>query len=217
MKLNWFSVHFCCLFVPDTNPHFWSKLHQTLYTSAPWSGGRHRVCMDLQYCTFPTVFNLFCHERVPNAVQKIAAGSRIFPQSVISVIPEHVRVMSQVWCSYCMSHALWVVHRKCEEHYDTHVSTCRNLIILWGSEQWIAIAFAIIHITILLKILTYNVPHLHLSFFPVLSTDNTLCHLLRLHIMSPSPPLSALPATYFPCQMTTQTCQPTQSHACLCR
>jgi len=34
--------------------------------------------------------------------------------------------------------------------------------------------------------------------------------------MSP-PPSSALPATYFLCQMTTQTCQPTWSRACLRR
>jgi len=45
-------------------------------------------------------------------------------------------------------------------------------------------------------------------------SDNTWRH-LRLHIMSPSPPSSALPATYFPCRMTAQTCQPTQSRACL--
>jgi hypothetical protein len=47
-------------------------------------------------------------------------------------------------------------------------------------------------------------------------SDNTWRH-LRLHIMSPSPPSCTLPATYFPCRMTTQTCQPTQSRACLRR
>jgi hypothetical protein len=31
---------------------------------------------------------------------------------------------------------------------------------------------------------------------------------LRLQILSPSPPSSALPATYFPCRSTAQTCQP---------
>jgi len=51
------------------------------------------------------------------------------------------------------------------------------------------------------------------STFPNRS-DNTWHH-LRLHILSPFPPSSALPATYFPCRMTAQTCQPTQSRACL--
>jgi len=45
-------------------------------------------------------------------------------------------------------------------------------------------------------------------------SDNTWRH-LRLHILSPFPPSSALPATYFPCRSTAQTCQPTQSCACL--
>jgi hypothetical protein len=35
--------------------------------------------------------------------------------------------------------------------------------------------------------------------------------------MSPSPPSSALPATYSPCRMTTHTCQPTHSRAYLRR
>jgi len=47
-------------------------------------------------------------------------------------------------------------------------------------------------------------------------SDNTWRH-LRLHILSPFPPSSALPATYLPCRLTAQTCQPTQSRACLRR
>jgi hypothetical protein len=47
-------------------------------------------------------------------------------------------------------------------------------------------------------------------------SDNTWRH-LRLHILSPFPPSSALPVTYFPCQMTAQTCQPTQSRTRLRR
>jgi hypothetical protein len=47
-------------------------------------------------------------------------------------------------------------------------------------------------------------------------SSNTRRH-LRLHILSPFPPSSALPATYFPCRSTAQTCQPTQSRACLRR
>jgi len=53
------------------------------------------------------------------------------------------------------------------------------------------------------------------STFPNRS-DNIWRH-LRLHILSPFPPPSVLPATYFPCRSTAQTCQPTQSRACLRR
>jgi len=47
-------------------------------------------------------------------------------------------------------------------------------------------------------------------------SDNTLRH-PRLHILSPFPPSSALPAIYFPCRMTSQTWQPPQSRAFLRR
>jgi hypothetical protein len=53
------------------------------------------------------------------------------------------------------------------------------------------------------------------STFPNRS-DNTWRH-PRLHILSPFPPFFVLPATYFPCRMTAQTCQPTQSRASLRR
>jgi hypothetical protein len=43
-----------CLFVPYTNPHFWTNRNQTLTTSPPWSGRDRRVCTGPQYLTFPT-------------------------------------------------------------------------------------------------------------------------------------------------------------------
>jgi hypothetical protein len=43
-----------CLFVPYTNPHFWTDRNQTLHTSPPWSGRDRRVCMGPQYFTLPT-------------------------------------------------------------------------------------------------------------------------------------------------------------------
>ena len=43
-----------CLFVPYTNPHFWTDLNQTLHTSPQWSRRDRRVCMGPQYFTFPT-------------------------------------------------------------------------------------------------------------------------------------------------------------------
>jgi hypothetical protein len=47
----------------------------------------------------PHLFDLFCRERVPDAAQKMAAGGRAIRQSVISVIPERVRVTSRTWRS----------------------------------------------------------------------------------------------------------------------
>jgi hypothetical protein len=43
-----------CLFVPYTNPHFWTDRNQNLHTSPPWSGRDRRVCMGPKYFTFPT-------------------------------------------------------------------------------------------------------------------------------------------------------------------
>jgi hypothetical protein len=48
-----------CLFVPYTNPHFWTDRNQTLHTSPPWSGRDRRVCMGPQYFTFPTFSTYF--------------------------------------------------------------------------------------------------------------------------------------------------------------
>jgi hypothetical protein len=33
-----FVCLFVCLFVPYTNPHFWTNRNKTLHTSSPWSG-----------------------------------------------------------------------------------------------------------------------------------------------------------------------------------
>ena len=56
------------------------------------------------------------------------------------------------------------------------------------------------------------VPHTNPHFWTDRTTHDvtsasTFCHLF--------PPSSTLPATYFPCRVTAQTCQPTQSRACL--
>ena len=54
---------FVCLFVPYTNPHFWTDRNQTLHTSPPWSGRDCRVCMGPQYFTFPTFSTYFVGSR----------------------------------------------------------------------------------------------------------------------------------------------------------
>ena len=50
---------FVCLFVPYTNPHFWTDRNQTSHTSPPWSGRDRRVWMGPQYFTFPTFSTYF--------------------------------------------------------------------------------------------------------------------------------------------------------------
>ena len=66
---------FCSfLFVPYTNPHFWTDLNQTLHTSPPSSGEGRGVCMDPQYLT---LFDLFCQEPVQNPGHNMAAGPRV--------------------------------------------------------------------------------------------------------------------------------------------
>jgi hypothetical protein len=52
-----------CLFVPYTNPHFWTDRNQTLHTSPPWSGRDRGVCMGPQYFTFPTFLAYFVGSR----------------------------------------------------------------------------------------------------------------------------------------------------------
>jgi len=48
-----------CLFVPYTNPHFWTDRNQTLHTSPPWSGRDRRVCMGPKFLTSSTFWALF--------------------------------------------------------------------------------------------------------------------------------------------------------------
>jgi len=53
------SFLFVCLFVPYTNPHFWTSLNQTLHTSPPSSGRDRRVCMVRKCLTLFYLFDLF--------------------------------------------------------------------------------------------------------------------------------------------------------------
>jgi len=77
---------FVCLFVPYTNPHFSTNLNQTLYTSPPLSGRDRRVCMVRRCLTFFYLFDLLHMKRVQNPGHNMAAGTRHFLHSVISVI-----------------------------------------------------------------------------------------------------------------------------------
>ena len=88
------SFLFVCLFVPYTNPHFWTSLNQTLHTSPPSSGRDRRVCMVRKCLTLFYFFDLLRRERVQNPGHNMAAGARNFRYSVMSVILADVSVTS---------------------------------------------------------------------------------------------------------------------------
>jgi hypothetical protein len=75
-----------CLFVPYTNSHFWTDMSQTLHTSLPSSGRDRKVCMVRKCLTLFYLFYLLRRERVQNRGHKMAAGTRHFRHSFISVI-----------------------------------------------------------------------------------------------------------------------------------
>jgi hypothetical protein len=144
--LKWGFVRFClfvCLFVPYTNPHFWTDHTQTLLTSPPWSGGDRRVRMD-QQCDLLGLFGLFCPEPVPNLAQKLAADARVIGDSVLSVIPARDAVASRTWLcsrrharSYWTCLALWIMHRKRWQVKGMHV--CKNGTPDKTGSKWIMI------------------------------------------------------------------------------
>jgi len=80
---------FVCLFVPYTNPHFWTDRNQTLHTSPPWSGRDRRICMSPQYFTFPTFSTYF-----------VGSGCR-FMHSRWLPAPHYSAIALYPWCGAC--------------------------------------------------------------------------------------------------------------------
>jgi hypothetical protein len=157
---------FVCLFVPYTNPHFWTDLNQTLHTSPPWSGRARRVCMDPQYFTFPT-FSTYL----------FGSGYRLVHNRWLPL-------------SRCTATALypWCGARWCDV---THSGGCamktprseRNACVWkWKPDEtgrklltnWTCNCIAVI------QMITYNLSNLRPSFFRSLSMNNKCFHLLNL-------------------------------------
>jgi hypothetical protein len=69
-EMVFFFFFFLCLFVPYTNPHFWTDLNRTLHTSPPSSGAGRTV----QYLS---VFNFFGQEPLQNPEHNMAVGPRV--------------------------------------------------------------------------------------------------------------------------------------------
>jgi len=90
---------FVCLFVPNTNSHFWTSLNQTLHTSPPWFGRDRRVCMVRKCLTFSTFLTFFFGNEC-RILDTKWVPAQVILGSVISVILAAVVVTSRKWhCS----------------------------------------------------------------------------------------------------------------------
>jgi len=78
-----------CLFIPYTNPHFWTDRNQTLHTSPPCSGRDRRACMGPQYFTFPNVSTYF-----------VGSGCRLLHSSWLPA-PHYPATALYPWCRAC--------------------------------------------------------------------------------------------------------------------
>jgi len=176
-----------CLYVPYTNPHFWTYRNQTLHTSPLWTGRDHRVCMGPQYFTFPTFSTYF-----------VVSGCQ-FVHSRWLPAPHCTATVLYLWRGACWCD---VTHGGlCNEKAEKWMECmCVKMETWWEGWKWLmnwtcnCIAF--------IQMIMYNLSNLCLCFFRSLSTDNTFFHL---------PNLSRRSAKYFANGMTRQCCQPWQS------
>jgi len=77
------------MFVPYTNPHFWTDRNQILHISPPWSGRDRRVCIGPQYFTFPTFSAYF-----------VGSGCRLLRYSRLPA-PHYPATALYPWCGMC--------------------------------------------------------------------------------------------------------------------
>jgi hypothetical protein len=90
---------YVCLFVPYTNPYFWTDRNQTLHTAPPWSGGDRRVCMGRNSGPLRPFGPFFL------SGHKMADGEYVFRDTLISVVPGCVCVTSPTLrCRWRRSH-----------------------------------------------------------------------------------------------------------------
>jgi hypothetical protein len=121
-----------CLFVPYTNPHFWTDMNQTLHTSPPWSGRDPRVCMGPQYFTFPTFSAYF-----------VGGWCRFFDITQLPA-PHYTATALYPWCAVCwcdITHGGFCNENA--EKWNERVCENGNLMRREGSDQWIALAITL--------------------------------------------------------------------------
>jgi len=177
------------MFVPYTNPHFWTDRNQTLHTSPPPSGRDRRVCMGPQYFTFPTFSTYFVGGRC------VATPNRWLP------------------APHCTATALYpragVTSRTVGCAMKTRKSERNECVWKWKPDEtgWKWLMNWTCNCIAFIQMITYNLSNLRPSFFRSLSTDNTFFSLLNLSRRS---------ARCFANRMTTQCCQSWQSRVFLC-
>jgi len=144
-----------CLFVPYTNPHFWTDRNQTLHTSPPWSGRDRRVCMGPQYSTFSTYF---------------AGSRRRFIHTGWRPSPRYTATALYPWCDACWRD---VTHGGlCNENAEKWTEcVCVKMETWWDGMEMTNELNLQLHCSY--KMITYNLSNLRPSFFRSLSTDNT--------------------------------------------
>jgi len=183
------------LFVPWTNPHFWTDRNQTLHTSPQWSGRDHRVCMGPQYFTFPTFSTYFVGSEC-RFMRNSWLPAPHYPTTrycVISVM-RHVLVWHHTRC---------VVQWKCGEVNRMRVCENGNLMRREGSDLELHLQLHCIYTNDNVKPI---LPFARLSV-PCLRTTHAFT-------FSTFP---VVPARCFANGMTRQCCQPWESRVCLCR
>ena len=166
MMLNLIYIYedeclFVCLFVPYTNPHFWTDRNQTLHTSPPWSGRDRRGCIGPQYFTFPIFSTYF-----------VGSGCRFV----------HSRWLPVPHCTATDATRAGVTSRTVGCTMKTQRSERNTCLWKWKpvemGRKWLInctcnyIAF--------IQMITLNLSNLRPSFFRSLSTDNICFHLLNL-------------------------------------
>jgi hypothetical protein len=155
-----------CLFVPYTNPHFWTDRNQTLHTSPPRSGRDLEACMGPQYFTFPTFSTYF-----------VGSGCRFLRDRWL-LAPHCPATALYPWYDACWCDVMdggWLCNEITGKWMEC---TCVKMETWWDGKEltneftWNYIAF--------IQIITKKLSNLCPSFFHSLSTGNTFFHLLSL-------------------------------------
>jgi len=183
---------FVCMFVPYTNPHFWTDRNQTLHTSPPWSVRDRRVCMGPQYFTFPTFSTYF-----------VGSWCRLVRSRWLPA-PHCPATALYPWCGACWCDVTdgGVLCNENTEKWTECV--CVKMETWWDGKE------------------VTNELHLQLHCIyandnvkPIFVRPSSVPCIRTTHSFTFST-FPVVPARCFANRMTTQCCQPSESRVCLC-